>query len=457
VLAGLVSGLVYTFNGFTFPRIFAGHLNILTTYCWLPLSLYAITIFIRCKKTRFLLLWSATIYLQLTSGFINVFIFSSVIQATWLVGLLFIHKKHVRGLVSNKKNLLVITLFLALFYFVYVNFSQVIRESQRSMQISYKFSSSYSLPVKNLVTLIFPDKLGNPIYQDSRLYDFIYYGNFGYWELSGFVGLGTLFLILVAALSRKKAVIFYFGLLALGILLSLGENTPIFGRFFSLFSFYRYIRIPAQHLFISVFAASILAGYGVNTLLKLDRWIAVMPFIFLSSISILTTSTTILRNYFSEKTNIYFMDDFGDEEVKLYGKSLHKDKIDPGRLNGINIFGGSSWNNVATGFLSTQSPSEEALIFEVKIGKLGITEMVANLFPMGSWSKNTLVEYSIDRSSWTKLIDKNKTRRDKYELDLPFHALIILPFKEKIYLRISKSPDNKSQQIGIDRIAIVSY
>lgn len=457
VVAGIVSGLVFTFNGFTFPRIFAGHFNILTTYCWLPLALYAVTMFFRSKKSRFLFLWFITVYLQLTSGFINIFIFSIAIQAVWMIGSLFIHKKHVFNLIFNRKNLVITAFFAAIFLSIFTNFSQVIKESQRSLQVSYKFSSSYSLPTKNLITFLFPDKLGNPIYYNSRLYDLIYYGSFNYWELSGFVGLGTLFLVLISLLSRKKAVFFFLFLLILGLLLSLGENTAVFGKFFSIFSFYRYIRIPAQHLYIFIFAASVLAGYGVNTVLKFNKWIIIAPFILLSSLSIFTTGTTIFRNYFSGRTNINFLDDFGDEEVRLYGKSLHQEKIDPNRLRGINVIDGNSWKGVGTGFLSTQSSSEEPITFEVNVGKFGITEIVANLFPSSSWAKNTLLEYSVDRSIWTKLTDKNKTKRDKYELDLPFHALVFLPFKEKVYLRVSKSPENKNQQIGIDRIAIVSY
>lgn len=457
VAAGVISGLIFTFNGFTFPRIFAGHLNILTTYCWLPLALYAATMFFRNKKSRFLFLWLITIYLQLTSGFINIFIFSAVIQAIWVTGLLLIHKKHVFGPIININNLLITSIFAAIFFFIFVNFSQVINESQRSLQTSYAFSSSYSLPIKNLITFFFPDKLGNPIHYSARLYDLTYYGSFGYWELSGFVGLGTLFLVLMSLFSKKRAVFFFLFLLVLGLLLSLGENTAVFGKFFSIFSFYRYIRIPAQHLFIFVFAASVLAGYGISTVVKFNKWVLVAPFILLSTLSIFTTGTTILRNYFSENTNINFLDDFGDEEVRLYGKSLHQEKIDPNRLKGINILDGKSWNIVGTGLLSTQSSSEEPITFEVKVGKLGVTEIVANLFPSSSWEKNTLLEYSPDRLSWFKLADNNKANRDKYELDLPFHSLVFTPLKEKVYLRISKSPDNKSQQIGLDRIAIVSY
>lgn len=457
VVAGIVSGLIFTFNGFTFPRIFAGHFNILTTYCWLPLALYAVTMFCKSKRSRFLLLWLTTVYLQLTSGFINIFIFSTVIQLVWIIGLLLKYRKHLRDLIINKNNLIISTFFIIIFYYIFINFSQVIKESQRSLQISYKFSSSYSLPIKNLVTFFFPDKLGNPIYYNSRLYDFTYYGSFNYWELSGFVGLGTLFLVLMALVSRKKAIFFFYFLLTLGLLLSLGENTAVFGKFFSIFGFYRYIRIPAQHLYIVVFAASVLSGYGINAVLKYNKWILVAPFILLSTLSILTTGTTIFRNYLSEKTNINFLDDFGDEEVRLYGKSLHQEKIDPNRLRGINILEGNSWRGVGTGFLSTQSPSEDPITFEVKVGKLGVTEIVTNLFPSGNWEKNVTLEYSINRLIWTKLTDKNKINRDKYELDLPFHGLVFLPSEEKVYLRISKSSDNKNQQIGIDRIAIVSY
>lgn len=440
--SGLVAGLIFVFNGFTFPRIYAGHLNILTTYCWIPISLYLITSWIESNKIKYLILWLTTLYLQLTSGFVNIFIFSFAIQICWL-GMVAYENRGQRIInLLNIKNIIITTIFTTIFLLVFINFSHVLSESQRSMKSSFVFSSSYSMPIENLSTLFFPDRFGNPIYQNSRLFDQWYFGNFNYWELSGFVGLGTMLLVFLSIFSKRKKIIYFVLLCFLGIFLSLGDNTPVFPWFFKWFSFYRYIRIPSQHLVIFVFASSILAGYGTNVLLKIRSAIPFISFCSLCLFSTAVTTVQIARNYLSDTTNIYYTEDFGD---------LSKKGIDQSKMKNIYLVKEPGWERIGTKLLSQKGISDSLLVFEVPVANFHTVEVVISFINEAGID----VSYSDDQTHWNDASNMNKDKVEKLKIGLPYHAMIFRPFSEKIFIRISKM--RIEDLVGMDKITIVSY
>lgn len=262
----LTGAIIFALNGFIFPRIFAGHLNVIFTYCWLPLILYFESKFINSRKSKHLVFWIISNYLQLTAGFVSLYLMSFLVQIFWLICETTLRRTNIFRLFYEKFIILFITFLLILP--VLTSFMEIIGNSQRSMKKDFVFSSSYSFPIENLMTFINPEKNGNPIYLDTNLSKYKYTGPFNYWELSAFVGVSSLILVLWGLFSKVRAKIWFILIGCFSLIMAFGNNTPLFYFIFRYFPIYHLIRIPAQHLYIVVFSLSALASFGYDHLIK---------------------------------------------------------------------------------------------------------------------------------------------------------------------------------------------
>jgi hypothetical protein len=130
--------------------------------------------------------------------------------------------------------------------------------------LSFEGFTSYSLPPRQMATMIFPALFGGlPAYGGS------YFGEWNLIELAGYVGLLPLMLAVVGFIaSRHRALsIFWLSAGALAFLLALGGATPL------AFITYRIpalnlFRAQARHFFLMAFAVSVLSGFGVKAVFE---------------------------------------------------------------------------------------------------------------------------------------------------------------------------------------------
>ena len=91
----------------------------------------------------------------------------------------------------------------------------------RASGTSYEFATSHSFEIQNFITFVSPNFFG---------FENTYWNVWYYWELSVYIGILTLILILFAVYFRRKNryVLFFAGLAFLSLLLALGANTPLY-------------------------------------------------------------------------------------------------------------------------------------------------------------------------------------------------------------------------------------
>jgi hypothetical protein len=139
---------------------------------------------------------------------------------------------------------------------------ELAKESSRGNPLSFAFSAaSAQLSLRDAVLLFVPNYFGaltGPYWGDIDISQNIFY-----------IGITPLMLIGLALLfSRKNSDVPYFFVMgAFFLLLSLGENSPVYRIFFRYVPGFNYFRGPANTIFLFTFFAALLSGHGLNALI----------------------------------------------------------------------------------------------------------------------------------------------------------------------------------------------
>ena len=296
--AALLCSIAFTFSSFLVYKVPAGHPAALAGYVWFPWIILLIhrTITIAPVNYSYALLTGALFALQYLSGHIHPILISVIF--------LFIYVLAYRLL--NVKTVLVIgggALFIAAVQFVPSN------HAERS--IWDQLAIAYSMPLKNLITMIHPGYFGTIMDNNYVMTDNPSY----FYELCvGYFGVIPLIaaLIGIVVLIRKKQW-HWIIVIATGFFLTLGFTTSIYAKLFSLLPGFSLLRVPARFYFMALTGLILAAGYG---------WMAVSP-LLKKSVKILLMVLVIVEVGWWAQRFIYAQD------IRAYqGKSQFADVID---------------------------------------------------------------------------------------------------------------------------------
>ena len=133
--------------------------------------------------------------------------------------------------------------------------------STRAGGTSYQFATIDSFPPKNFITFLIPDLFGVPGNRTFWISD----ASWVFWEYCGYTGICALVLTVVALrkILADRIGIFFVLLVVLALFLAVGKHNPLYRFIYHLPGFHHF-RIPAQILFLYVFAVAVLAGMALN-------------------------------------------------------------------------------------------------------------------------------------------------------------------------------------------------
>ena len=284
--AAFVSGIVFSCNGFVMATLWDGQMFRVQAYIWLPLILFFLN--------RALILERPIRHSSLAGLFWGIQILSGSPQDalyTLMASFLFLvcnfQPQQARQFISWRAP----AVFLCLFVFgvsvaaiQLVPAFEFIRLSVRAVFDSYDLVTLGSYPPQGIITAILPHFFGN-------------YAKGNYW-VSGVpwtvplynLYVGILPLILLSFMHFRKAmdkrIVVFGGILAtLSFFLALGYHTPLYRLLYHLPGVDR-IRAPAKIIYLWVFGMSLLAGKGMNDLLKRDRRSLFWPVMSVSFVGI---------------------------------------------------------------------------------------------------------------------------------------------------------------------------
>ena len=258
-LACLLSAVMFMFCGAHFPHIYAGHLPNLCTLVWAPLLFLAIDELFDKPSLGWSLLGMFAVAMQVLAGHPQYVFYTGVAAALYAVLCACKATERRRfllglaGIVAGGIALSAVQLFTGL---------AESRETLRSSGLPYGLAASYSFPPENFLTLLAPNIFGG-------IKSPAYWGRCYFWEASFFVSVTGLVLAGAGAIwGERRQQRFALVMAVVLIVLALGSHTPLFKLLYYYAPGFDKFRGSAKFLFLASLFIALLAGIGLDRLLK---------------------------------------------------------------------------------------------------------------------------------------------------------------------------------------------
>jgi hypothetical protein len=264
-LGALVTGAVFAFGGFMVMSL--GNAAMLAAAAWLPWILLAL------EKLRERVSWrwicAGALLIALQS-------FACFPQMSWhtllLGGAYFLFS--VARLQPPRRRFIAAVILLvcsgALISMIQLLPLRELQQQGARTSLTYENFSAWHFPLRQIAALIFPYFFGGA---SSPPYHQPYRGAWGLYVTAGYVGLSALLLALIAIISVKRRLVWFWSVTAVvALLLSFGDSLP-FGVNHLLYHLpvFSLFRTSSRHLLEFDFALAVLAGTGVSRLEGADR------------------------------------------------------------------------------------------------------------------------------------------------------------------------------------------
>lgn len=238
-----LGGMTFMLSGPYFLHIYAGHLPHLSTMSWAPAVFWALDGWRPRKSKKWLLLGMLAVSMQIFAGnpqyayytALGAFLYAGFGAAPIYAG----------GAVLAAVQLL--------------PGCDAALESVRGGGLSHDYAASFSLPLKNILTLFAPDLFSRAGYS-GRPY---------FWETCLYVGGAGLALGIYGAMDRAGRRLAWLSVIFLA--LALGANTPLFEPLYKFLPGYSLFRGTAKFGFLVSLFLSVLAAIGLDRLVRTGR------------------------------------------------------------------------------------------------------------------------------------------------------------------------------------------
>jgi hypothetical protein len=257
--ACFLASALLMFGGAYFPHIFGGHLGVLSVLVWAPLLFLSFDKLADGRSFAWCLPGMLAVAMQILGGQPQCFYFTAVSIGIYAAFCLWRAPGRLR---------LVGGLFCAYAGGCALGAVQLLtgldaaRESVRTGGVSYAFASTFSLPPENVLTLLAPFFFGDGI-------KFPYWGRCYSFEMTLFIGVtGLLLAVLGAVYGDRRVRRFSVCMALILLLLALGRHTPLFKVLYAWVPGYDRFRGQAKFSFQASMFLVMLAGIGLDQLLR---------------------------------------------------------------------------------------------------------------------------------------------------------------------------------------------
>ena len=256
--AAAFAGIAFAFNGFTLNLImWPSHM---ATFSWMP---WVVLLAERAWRDG----WHWIIFAAFVGAFQMLAGGPEIILFTWLIVSALWLQQFFFGESPRRQMLwrfpLVVALVVALTLAQLLPFLNLVAHAQRETGFA---DLRWSMPGSGLANFLVPMAFG------STATEGIFFQHGQYWTSSYYLGVGALWLALLALLSLRERRVCLLGIIAsIGVIFALGENAPALPLVRKLLPQLSFITYPIKYIAVAIFAAPLLAAFALANFLKAQK------------------------------------------------------------------------------------------------------------------------------------------------------------------------------------------
>ena len=256
-------GVLFMFCGSFYQNLYAGHLAHLAVITWSPLLFLMVEILLERRSWLWVFPALATFSMMILAGFPQNAFYAAL--AAGLYVLLRLPSCADKGCAVLRLTAMCAGA-LGVTAIQWMTTLQASQETIRAGGVSYAFASMFSFPPENFLTLLSPAILGGTG-------GLPYWGRCYLWEMCLFLSVTGLFLVLVGArlTERKRERTIALLMLTVLFILALGKHTPLFQFLYQHVPGFNLFRSVSKFTFLASLFLILLAGYGLEYLLRQER------------------------------------------------------------------------------------------------------------------------------------------------------------------------------------------
>jgi hypothetical protein len=258
--AAAFAGIAFAFNGFTLNLImWPSHM---ATFSWLPWVVLLAELAWRDGGRK--IIFAAFVgALQMLAGGPEIILFTwLIVSALWLQQ--FIHGESPRAKMLWRFSL-VVALVISLTLAQLLPFLDLVAHAQRESGFA---DLRWSMPGRGWANFLVPMAFG------STHTEGIFFQHGQYWTSSYYLGVGTLWLALLALWKiRERRIWLLGGIVFAGLVFALGEKTPVYPALRKFIPQLSFITYPVKYISVVIFAAPLLAAFALANFQKVQKWL----------------------------------------------------------------------------------------------------------------------------------------------------------------------------------------
>ena len=262
-IASFVAGLSFAFGGAMLVHL--TQFPIVSTLTWMPLILLLYILAFEKSKIIYAIAAGIVMAVQISKSQPQMVLYTAgilILYACFVTGINFCAGKGIRSFIPFGKLLLVFLIGAGLSAYQLIYTLELIQQSNRAGGITYEIITVLSYPPIQLIKLLVPHFFGS--FKN-------YAGSGSYTEFHVYAGVLALILPIFAWLKPKDWRVWFFTtLMTICLILSFGDFTPLY-HLLQYVPIVNFFRVPARWILLVTFCLSILAAYGVQTLVD-NQW-----------------------------------------------------------------------------------------------------------------------------------------------------------------------------------------
>jgi hypothetical protein len=255
--AAAFAGTVFSFSGFTLNLLmWPSHM---ATFSWMPWVILAVELAWREGMQKIILAAFAGAMQMLAGGPETILFTWLIVSALWLQQFI---KGETRRAAMLWRYPLVVALVISLSAAQLLPFLDLVAHAQRESGFA---DLRWSMPGRGWANFLVPMAFG------STHTEGIFFQHGQYWTSSYYLGLGTVWLALLALWKNRERRVWLLGGIAVpGLVFALGENTPVLPALRKLLPQLSFITYPIKYVSVVVFAAPLLAAFALARFFSLS-------------------------------------------------------------------------------------------------------------------------------------------------------------------------------------------